>query len=129
MTPSKQGQDTFLGNISWRLDGYTRKHAFAHQYLPRSIGIVPFGGVPTSKHWQALSSTMLRAVVLSMTDALARVVVATCDEAHFIRAREALQGLERVVVHNLNLEKCQLPYLPRATQATLQKVFDTTSEA
>ena len=121
MTPSKQGQDTFLGNISWRLDGYTRRHAFAHQYLPRSIGIVPFGGVPTSKHWQALSSTMLRAVVLSMTDALARVVVATCDEAHASRAREALQGLERVVVHNLNLEKCQLPYLPRATQATLKR--------
>ena len=121
MTPSKQGQDTFLGNISWRLDGYTRKHAFAHQYLPRSIGIVPFGGVPTSKHWQALSQHALRAVVLSMTDALARVVVATCDEAHAMRAREALQGLERVVVHNLNLEKCQLPYLPRATQATLKR--------
>ena len=34
MTPSKQGQDTFLGNITARLDGYTRKHAFAHQYLP-----------------------------------------------------------------------------------------------
>ena len=64
---------------------------------------------------------MLRAVVMSMTDALARVVVATCDEAHFIKAREALQGLERVVVHNLNLEKCQLPYLPRATQATLKR--------
>ena len=64
---------------------------------------------------------MLRAVVLSMTDALARVVVATCDEAHAMRAREALQGLERVVVHNLNLEKCQLPYLPRATAATLKR--------
>ena len=57
-------------------------------------------------------------VVLSMTDALQRVVVATCDEAHAMRAREALQGVDRVIVHNLNLEKCQLPYLPRATQAT-----------
>ena len=121
MAPGKQGQDTFLGNITWRLDGYTRRHAFAHQYLPKSIGIVPFGGVPPSKHWQALSSTMLKAVVLSMTDALQRVVVATCDEAHAMRAREALQGLERVLVHNLNLEKCQLPYLPRATQATLKR--------
>ena len=121
MAPGRQGQDTFLGNITQRLERYTRRHAFSHQFLPRSIGIVPFGGVPPSKHWQALSSTMLRAVVLSMTDALQRVVVATCDEAHAMRAREALQGLERVLVHNLNLEKCQLPYLPRATQATLKR--------
>ena len=66
--------------------------------LPRSIGIVPFGGVPPSKHWQALSSKS-RAVVLSMTDALARVVVATCDEAHAMR-QKLYKVLERVVVHN-----------------------------
>ena len=58
---------------------------------------------------------------MSMTDALQRVVVATCDGAHAQRAREALQGVDRVLVHNLNLEKCQLPYLPRATQATLKR--------
>ena len=38
-----------------------------------------------------------------------------------MRAREALQGVDRVIVHNLTLETCQLPNFPRDTQATLKR--------
>lgn len=130
MAPSKAGQAEFLGNITGRLRGFTRTRAVTNNFLPKSIGMVPFGGVPDNSNWRTLSSAMLRAVVSSMTQALARVVVTTCDEDHALLARAALEGLDRVVVQRLRLKACELPWLPRATQATLKRcLVQTTRDA
>jgi hypothetical protein len=130
MAPSKAGQTEFLGNITGRLRGFTRTRAVTNNFLPESIGMVPFGGVPLNENWRTLSSAMLRAVVSSMTQALARVVVTTCDEDHALLARAALDGLDRVVVQRLRLKACELPWLPRATQATLKRcLVQTTRDA